>query len=258
MVGQFRISRVAVMTLALAGLSLPAASYAQDKPAKQDKQDARQPAQRPNRGQQGESGAAMLQRVREQFATLDLTVEQKAQVEKILAGMKEQVEALRADAQTNRLPQTKLRQRMQALMQETREKVMQVLTPEQRQKAKEQMAQAGPLAILERIQKMAAQVNLTPDQKTTIGAIITDVRHQAKAIHDTAPGDQQVAMQEMQKLQRESREKIMQLLTPEQSQKLTDLLKERPMRGDGTGRANGRPRPNRPGKPAGDGEKPAQ
>ena len=258
MVGQFRISRVAVMTLALAGLSLPAASYAQDKPVKQDNQDARQPAQRPNRGQQGESGAAMLQRLREQFATLDLTVEQKAQVEKILAGMKEQVEALRADAQTNRLPQTKLRQRMQALMQETREKVMQVLTPEQRQNAKEQMAQAGPLAILERIQKMAAQVNLTPDQKTKIGAIITDVRDQAKAIHDKAPGDQQAAMQEMQKLIRESREKVMQLLTPEQSQKLTDLLKERPMRGDGTGRANGRQRANRPDKPVGDGEKPAQ
>ena len=159
MIGQFRISRVAVMALALAGRSLPSASFAQDQPEQQDKQAARQTAQRPNRGQQGKPGAALLQRVHEQLANLDLTEEQKTQVEKLLAGVKEQVEALRADAQTNKLPQTELCQRMQGLMQETREKVMQVLTPEQRQKAKEQMVQTGPLAILERIQEMAAQVN---------------------------------------------------------------------------------------------------
>ena len=258
MVGQFRISRVAVMTLALAGLALPASSYAQDKPEQQDKQAARQAAQRPNRGQQGEPGAALLQRVHEQIANLDLTEEQKAQVEKLLAGVKEQVEALRADAQANKLPQTELRQRMQALMQETRKKVMEVLTPEQKQKAREQMAEAGPLGMLERIQKMTAELNVTDDQKTKIQAIITDVRDQAKGIREKAQGDRQAAMQEMQKLVRESREKIMQLLTPEQSQKLADLLKDHPIRGDGAGRANGGPRVNPPSKPAGDAEKPAQ
>ena len=147
---------------------------------------------------------------------------------------------------------------MQALMQETRQKVMQVLTPEQKQKAREQMAQAGPLGILERIQKMAAELNLTDNQKTKIGAIIADVRDQAKDIREKAQGDRQAVMQEMQKLIRESREKIIQLLTPEQSQKLTDLLKDGPVRGDGAGRANGGPRVNRPGKPAGEGEKAGQ
>ena len=258
MVAQFKISGVAVMALALAGFVLPAASYAQDKPDKQDKQAARQAAQGPNRAQQGEPGAALVQRLQEQMATLDLTDQQKTEVEKILADVKEQVKALRADAQANKLPQPELRDRMQALIQETREKVMQVLTPEQKQKAREQMAQAGPLGILERIQKMAVELNLTDDQKTKIGTLITDVRDQAKGIREKAQGDQQAAMQEMQKLLRESREKVMQLLTPEQSQKLTDLLKERPIRGDGAGRATGGPRANRPRKPAGEAEKPAQ
>jgi Spy/CpxP family protein refolding chaperone len=252
MTGQFRMHRVGVMALALAGLALPVASYAQDKPDKADKQAATQAARRPNRDQQGEAGAGLVQRIQDQIAKLDLTEQQKTEIEKILAGVKDQVEALRADARANKVPLADLRDRMQTLLQETRQKTMQVLTPEQRQKVREQMAEVGPLAILERLQKVAAELNLTDDQKTGIQAIVADAREQAKGIREKAQADRQAAMQDLQKLLRESREKIVQLLTPEQSQKLTELLKDHPILGDRAGRAN------RPGKAAGDGQKAAQ
>lgn len=261
MAGQFRMRGVAVMALALAGLALPAASYAQDKPDKQDKQDkqaARQAAQRPNRPQQGDMGAALVQRMQDQLANVDLTAEQKTAVDKILADVKEQVAALRADAQANKLPQAELRDRMQALVQETRQKIMEVLTPEQRQKARAEMAATGPLAMLERIQRAAGELNLTDDQKTKMQAIMADVREQAKTIREKAQNDRQAAMEELQKLLRDSREKIMQLLTPEQSQKLAELLKDRPVRGDAAGGAKGGPRANPPAKAADDGDKAAQ
>lgn len=246
MAGQLRVRGVAVMALGLAGLALPAGSYAQDK---QEKPATSQVAQRPNRGPKGELGAALLRRMQDQLANLDLTAEQTTAVDKILADVKEQVAALRADVQAKTTTPAELRNRIQALAQETRQKIMEVLTPEQKQKAREQMAANGPLAMLERIQKAVAELNLTDDQKTKMQAIVADVREQAKGIREKAQNDRQAATQELQKLLRDSREKIMQLLTPEQSQKLAELVKDRPVGG---------PHATPPAKGAGDGDKAAQ
>lgn len=99
-----------------------------------------------------------LLRIREAIASLNLTDEQKAKIEEIAAPYKAQLEAwreehkdqiekLRADAQTAR--QAKDRQKIQALAKEAREllqtlpkpqdtlaKIRDVLTPEQRQQLK--------------------------------------------------------------------------------------------------------------------------
>jgi Spy/CpxP family protein refolding chaperone len=230
MVGPFKLSMLAVMTLATGGLVLPAMSLAQQPPA------TRPAIQRPGAAQGSDPVARLAQRFQDEMAGLDLTANQQSQVDKIIADAREQAEALRADARTNKTPPAERAQGMQALTKETQQKILQVLTPEQKQKVREQMAQqnGGPgMAVLQRIQKVAAELNLTDDQRAKLQAIMADVREQVQSIRDKSQGDRQAAMQELQTLLRDSREKIMQLLTPEQSQKLAELLKDRPGHGNG-------------------------
>jgi Spy/CpxP family protein refolding chaperone len=90
---------------------------------------------RPQAGQ-----GQLVERLRAALGELDLTDEQKTQVDTILSETRSKVEALRGDVQQTD-PQA-LREQVRTIMQETREKIAEVLTPQQRAQMVEKMEAA--------------------------------------------------------------------------------------------------------------------
>lgn len=90
---------------------------------------------RPQAGQ-----GQLAERLREALADVGLTDEQKTQVDTILSETRGKIEALRGDVQQTD-PQA-LREQVRTIMQETRETIADVLTPEQRAQMLERMEAA--------------------------------------------------------------------------------------------------------------------
>jgi len=225
MAGKQFVAFTALM-LGLAGIAIPA--YAQNKEPGQNP-----PPQRPDGGRRGgPQGGAMAERLKEDLLKLDLSADQKSQIEKIFADAKTQAEALRQD---KTVEQKDRMEKMRTIMQETREKALAVLTPEQKQKAQEMMRQhmmqnGGPL---ERLQEAVKELGLSDDQKTKIASILSDARKEFQAAREKEQGAGQEGREAMMKLLKETRDKVNQVLTPEQSQKLANMIEER--RGDRPG-----------------------
>lgn len=236
------VRSVVLLTLAVTGLALPAVSHAQDRPA------TRPAAQRLDHPARMNPAQDMAQRIRQAMGSLNVSDGQRTQIEKILTDAKEQIAALRADAQTRRTAPQERQQQVRAIIRATRQKIADVLTPEQRKQFQEQMAQREPgepgRPMLERLQKAAQKLELTDTQKPQIREIVKGALTQAQEIRQKNQGDLKVMREQMQALLRDSREKVVQLLTPEQSHRLTEMLKER-VAGD-----KPRPRANRENAPA--------
>ena len=88
----------------------------------------------------GRGGPQMIERMRENFGKLDLSDEQKKQVEALLSETEKQIAAIRAEAA--KAPATggagsETRAKFRELMQANRKRLNEILTPEQRQKLRE-------------------------------------------------------------------------------------------------------------------------
>jgi Spy/CpxP family protein refolding chaperone len=131
----------------LALCSVPAAvraQQAQQPPQSDPGQQAARPNNAPNGGPNGERHA-------DELANLNLTDDQKAQIEKIHASTRSQMDALKNDST---LTPDQKREKAHELHKATHQQVMQVLTPEQRQQMraderahkaeKQQSSQAPP------------------------------------------------------------------------------------------------------------------
>jgi Spy/CpxP family protein refolding chaperone len=84
-----------------------------------------------------------LERVKAALAQLNLDADQKSQVDALVAHVREQVEDVRKQVQSGTLDRPAARQKMVSLLQESREKLAGILTPEQLQQMREYMLQHG-------------------------------------------------------------------------------------------------------------------
>ena len=75
----------------------------------------------------------------------------------------------------------------------------------------------GPPSRQDIVNKLTAELQLTPDQQTQIGPIIDDTRAQIRAIYE--PADAQ-----HEKIRQQGRERIRAILTPEQQPKFDQFL----------------------------------
>ena len=208
------IVSVALMTLGLGGVS----AFAQPAPG-EGRPEARRQDNRPPAG-------ANLDRAMEQ---LNLTDEQKKQVEPIMSEMRE---------------------RVRAAMQESQKKLANVLTDEQKTKLRELMRGDGQPAArgnpVERLQAAVKDLNLTEEQTAKIKEIFASYQPQLEAIRKGADNDRQ-AMQESRPLLQEMRSKVNAVLTPEQTEKLQKQMASRGERAPGKDRPADGQRPKRDG-----------
>lgn len=118
--------------------------------------------------------------MRRMLRQLDLSDNQKAQVQAILESAREQRRELRGEGN---------RQAMRALRQETRQLVLDVLTPEQKAKMSELREQHQTRRLDRRIARMTEKLSLSDTQATRIRAILEAAHTQRQALRNgSEPG----------------------------------------------------------------------
>lgn len=202
-------SLILLSTLLLAG-----ALCAQTVPAPTDNTAPAPQKHRMMRGQDGQRG---FDRMAQQ---LNLTDQQKTQIQGIFQTQRQQAQAIRQD--TSLTPEQK-QDKLKALRSSTHQQVQGVLTPEQQQQMKQfreqhqgmrkgmgpGKGQGGP--------GMAA-LNLTDQQKTQMQSIMQTQRQQMQSIRQDSSLTAEQRQQKMQELRQSTHQQMMGILTPEQQQ----------------------------------------
>jgi Spy/CpxP family protein refolding chaperone len=196
-------------------------------------------------GRRGGDPVRILQRMQASFDDLNLSEEQKAKVQAIVDKAKPQLEAAvkEAEGKEPRERATKLREATQPV----RDELMSVLDETQRQKLRERMEAAraagggGGRAGAPMLQALKAnlyQLVLNDDQKKQLETLIADTEKQFAAIRAGGQGNANGETRaKFRELMQANRKKINEILTPEQRQKLRELMPRRG--GEGNGRRPG-------------------
>ena len=224
-------------TLGLA--AVPATLPAQDE-AKSD--NAAQPAaaqdgqDRPRRG--GGPGGGMLspvqtvERSREDVNALALKDDQKTRLDAIFKEAAEQAKSLETEIQS--MEPRERAQKVQPFSRDLREKVSGVLDEEQRQTLRKNRATRQGKEMVDRWKRALGELNLTSDQQTKVDTVLADAQKRIETQAAEA-GDGQGGGRGGRggAGNQETRQKIQEILTPEQQQKLSEVM---PQRGGGRGR----------------------
>lgn len=214
-----------------------------------------------------------LRRVQERMSQLGLTDDQKVQFQAIKDEIAETVRGMGPELKN--LSPDERREKVKSALGDVREKMMSILTPEQKKKLRE----AGPLAqpvpggvnagpatrpavtagpetpMIDRVRQAVIALGLTPEQKTQVDAIFEDASTQAAqirkdAINGGVNGDRKTLRDKVQDLTTATREKLAAVLTPEQRAKLKETAPAGPGgRGAGLG-LGGRKRAGKTDAPA--------
>lgn len=153
---------------------------------------------------------------------LQLTQDQQAKVKDILSDQWTKQQAIRSNTS---LSQQDARTQMRELRKSEHEQIMNVLTPEQQQKAKEMhKGEKGARGMAgKRMGYMARELNLTDAQKAQLKPIFEQQRAQMKALKADTSLTQEQKHEKFQQLRADGRKQFLAVLTPEQQQKLRDL-----------------------------------
>ncbi|MBI2842609.1 MAG: hypothetical protein HYX78_04340 [Armatimonadetes bacterium] len=157
---------------------------------------------------------------------LGLTAEQKAQFEAI---MREHQEKMRSLMQSNLSPEEK-RAKQAELKQEMHSKVEAILTPEQREKARQFWSQGrrGHRMGHGGLQRCFEKLDLTEDQKQNVTRIRQQGMQQVQAVKsDNSLTDQQ-KQEKIRAIRQRTHEAVLGILTTEQREKLAECQKQGP------------------------------
>lgn len=222
----------------------------------------------PERRGDGRRGGNLVERIEQAMQDLDLSDEQKAQVEAILEKSREEMRAAMQEMQGLE-PQAR-RQRMREMMMDVNEQLTGVLNEDQKaafqRKLAEMRAQAGrdgrgaepgtqPAAgrvgaIIEQLRDAIEQLNLTDEQKSKAEQILQDTRTKLRVLRDEAAGDIEKIRDKAREIINDTRQDLQEVLTPQQQEKLRELMEAaRGARGQRGDNPRGSDRPNRPEPP---------
>ena len=223
--------------IAVGALAAPATLLAQDAAGGQN-----QGQRRGGRGAGGGFGAASpvrtVDQLKEQVNALTLKDDQKTRLDAIFKEAGEQAKSLETEVQS--LQGRERAQKLQPFARDLREKVNGVLDEEQRQTLRKNTAARQGQQMVQRWKQALGQLNLTAEQQTKVDALLADAqkRMEAQAAERAASGDQGQGQGRGGRggaLMQETRQKINEILTADQQQKLTELMPQggRGRRGQG-------------------------
>jgi len=157
--------------------------------------------------------------MRQVIKELGLTQDQISQIKPMLKQFRTDVKGVHE----SNLPKDQKIAKIKDLRKQLKSSIMSVLTPEQQRKAPAVWAKARRKMAAMRMQWMAKKLGLTADQKANIKSITQDARQQAKAIRTDTTLSKDAKKAKLQELRKDTRAKVMNVLTPEQRQEMKTL-----------------------------------
>lgn len=190
--------------------------------------------------------AMMLDRMHETINSLDLTTDQKTQVDALFTQAKSDFEAMRQKWEQDKVKPRDRMDQGRDFMKDLNKKVEAILTDQQKEALKEKRQKwaqnregrrgpgmhhgkdgkgdrQGPPAMMERMHHALDQLNLTEDQKQQVKAVMTETHEKLKALRDESDGDREAMREKGRKIMEDARTRIMAILTPEQREKLKEM-----------------------------------
>jgi Spy/CpxP family protein refolding chaperone len=222
----------------------PAVTHAQD----QDGQQAANQDQggRRGRGQgRGQGGGGtrnptqMVEQLQVQVNELQLTDDQKTQLQPIFRDATERARTLATEVEG--LQGRERAEKVMPFARETREKVLGLLTDEQKQTLRRNTADRQAQQFTQRFRRATEQLDLSTDQKAKVDAILeTQQKKFAEAMAAASPdagnGGGNGGGGQFREIMQETRTKLGEVLTPEQQQKLAESTRQgQGRRGQGQG-----------------------
>lgn len=197
----------------------------------------------PQRPAAGHGAASFLQSAREKVDSLNPTPEQKEKIAEIFNNAEGDLKRTFADAQ-NMSPEER-RQKFTEFMSGLKEKIAAVLTDEQKAKF-ESMPLTGPAAggaaggragqVGERLKAALEKLDLSAEQKEKVKKLMEEEKAKMEELRKEAQsGDRQKVRDKSMAAMKEIRDKLTEILTPEQQEKLKEAI------GNGIGRGGQRP-----------------
>jgi len=194
------------------------------------------PETRPNAAGNGAGAGALLERFVGKLDSLNLTPDQKTKIDALVDKAKEDFKALQADSQ-NLEPREKL-QKFGARFKQLKEDIAAVLDPSQKEQFEKLTpaagqgggagagAGAGAGNIVQRIKEAIDKLDLTPEQKPKVEAVLEDLKTKMADLRAQVQSgtSRDEIRQKAQAIREESRAKLMEILTPEQQAKLHELM----------------------------------
>jgi Spy/CpxP family protein refolding chaperone len=185
---------------------------------------------RPGQGPGGREPGMMVRMLRERLDKLDLSADQKKQIDGILSDTESQMRKIMQESRST--TQEDRRDKIRTVMQDLREKIGGVLTDEQKQKLQEEMDKlrasgGGQMNPLNRLRDNLDKLGLSDDQKTKATAVVDDAQKKQNDMRDqieNGNGDPQQIQEKRQQLREDVQKKLAEILTQDQQDKLRDLM----------------------------------
>lgn len=229
----------------LAVMALPVVSPAQDDadpPPRERRGADENPPPRPF------NPAMLLDRLRPRLDELNLTEDQKTKIDEIFTITAEDLKPEPGQDEADRRARG---EEVRQAMMDLRTQVLAVLNDEQKPKFEEMMAamrqrgQGGPGEFIEQFKAAIPKLDLSEEQKSQIQTLMSEKEKEIQALREQG-GD---AREEFRAAMRDLHEELDSILTPEQREKLRDLLPPPPP--DGRDRHAGQDEPRRRRPPPG-------
>jgi len=164
------------------------------------------------------------------YEKLNLTDQQKAQMKSVNENFKKQMQDLRSQGS---ITVDQQKEKRTELAKQHREQLAAILTPEQKQQAKEFKAHYKDGVKGDRKGKMkdfTKVLNLSSDQSSKIASLNETFKSNIKNIKQNSSLNDEQKKDQMKSLMKDHRSAVNNVLTPEQKKQMKDRLKNRPNR----------------------------
>jgi Spy/CpxP family protein refolding chaperone len=163
----------------------------------------------------------MIQRFRDELATMKLTDDQKQKVDEAMTKAEQSLKLL--DSELQNATQSQRMQRVREIFNDLREQVRSALTPEQQQELRSKIS-SGATDRLQRLREAMQKLGLSDEQKEKIKSLFEDLRGKMEAARKEGAAGGQEAAEKLRAAGADLRAKLAEILTDEQREKLRDLM----------------------------------
>jgi peroxiredoxin len=171
----------------------------------------------------------MLDRARQFLHGLQLSDDQKKQVDTAIDKAAADLKAMREDFESTGAEARERMQQVGQRMREMRDEISGVLTEEQKQQFEQRLAQMRDRMgnALERLTQVLEEVKITDEQRAKIHTVMDETRKRLQELRSQAQGGGQQARGKFREVMEDARTKINEILTEEQRAKFRELMRQR-------------------------------